>query len=333
MHTYPSMQKSGAIIGSMKQGIAEINKVSPISARIIECALPYAIQEATELNTAITSIIPELNAQTITQKVLQMAPKDHLLHQQNPHQIEEMVEGFISSSRTSQIKRKGKIQTNPHKEKGNNENLLGSIKNLISPMAVTTNGLLMRVPEIDQKEKIMTKLTILEGLTGDITREKILTLMSAIVATAVLGYVSVYSSAIGAGSGQINNGSLLAALAMNPVEYLGLSSLLTPVKESVIRSMRNDIDQISGIKFSSNHLRTIIQLIKLALIVGTYAYDLVTTWEGLPNMGIKDARAVTLLTPLATFGLEFAAAKMVGAISDIKEEMFPNGILAGLRST
>ncbi len=103
MHINPgNLQKSGAIIHSMQEGIANIKKISPTSAKIIECTLPYVVQETTELNTKIASIIPELDAQTVTQRVFAMAPKDHPFHNQNPHQVEEMVEGFISSTRASQ---------------------------------------------------------------------------------------------------------------------------------------------------------------------------------------------------------------------------------------
>lgn len=318
-------QKAIEMRSSIRTGLESVDtEYGEEVARVLEKLLPHAIIGASEFVNRFSPLIAELRPNDVVRNVMERRLADG----RNMTDLgvdEKDVRQAVSAFQKNMAFRRGETRIQKDSGQTRGEGLGDYLREVLDRLSanggleyVTPEGVNIRLDR-NEVERTFAAAGILEGFTGDITREKVLTFLCALVATLILGYFSIWSSAFGAGGGKITDGSMLMAVVMNPIEYLGMSALLTPVSESTLRMIRNDVGTIFGKQISTDTIRSVVQLLLLALIVITYGYDMSTTYNGLPHMGINDQTARLLLTPLATFGLEFSAAKLIGTVRDIFE--------------
>ncbi len=151
-------------------------------------------------------------------------------------------------------------------------------------------------------------------------------LVASAALAAILGYISITTSARGAAGGlEANNLTIAAAAAISLYQYVMTHTIMSWVTERQERISKGIHPRVLGkmgdTTITSESIATMYNL-TLALILGlSYVYDLSTTWIGLPSMNVVNPVMKAILTFMASFGFEASVNVAVDALGELVENV------------
>lgn len=308
------------IIGANLQQLRELN---PQIAEKAERALPYAVAGVAEFSQRFNDWAKEYSPEEVTTRMLQIEaqlPEDWRLSLRlEPDQIKDFVTNLLQTG-FNPLK-PIELQKNTDRKRQDEMNSpslisffdqLQGIKLLPSMEPVLVEGLKGYDKASDDKLKVMP-VSIFEGLLGHVRKEEGLTIIAALATSVIFGWLSIQSSAMGfSGTSEVTREGQLVAVAISLYEYVGLSNLLSarePEADQVAEAAAGAKLVFFGKELPGDLIDNFLGTSAFLLWIAAYGYDLVSTYIGLPKMGITDNFLLKLfLTPLASIGFEVSLA-------------------------
>jgi len=243
----------------------------------VESLLPVVLEASRNIGTEISGLIKGASIDQLTAAVKEIKNtngKTILQLGVKETDLSEFLAVMVESLSSGKYSNLGKDRQDADRTSPALGGFLNSLRGANGLQAVTDGGFILPIPSDKAREPYMLQSS--RGLVAPVARDNIVPFLAAVAGTVIFTKIGVDSSIRGAGDGVEPNLAAMLAWGIFCTESWATHQLAKVVKGEHLAQLSNDI--ITWAMIAAIGL----------VVVGSYVYDLTTTYAGLAAMGVTN---------------------------------------------